>query len=340
MAKDTLPTTDLRLFDEGGAGAQAETMANPGGSRPGKTGESGRRGRTAEGGDPHRMPEKVIYGKQAGGGAPSQSAAQPQTAPPEGEPGAAGGPDAGDQAHTPTPEARRAEFERLISQEYKDLFDERTQKIINRRFKEVKGLEGQVKAAQPILDLLAQRYGIEGGDLGRLAQAIEADDAYWAQAARDHGMTEAQFREYRKLQRENEAFRSQARQTQGELAVRQQLEDWRRQAAEVQRAYPGFDLAAECRDGQFLGMLKAGVPMRHAYEVRHLEDIKTGVAAQVSRRTERQVTETIRAKGARPPENGASGTSGILVKADPGKLSRADRAEIARRVARGESIEF
>ena len=87
-------------------------------------------------------------------------------------------------------------------------------------------------------------------------------------------------------------------------------------------------------------MLKAGVPVQHAYEVIHMDAIKAGVAQSAAQTAARQVTDNVRARGARPAENGVSSGSGFLVKSDVSKLTKKDRAEIARRAAHGEKIVF
>jgi len=61
------------------------------------------------------------------------------------------------------------------------------------------------------------------------------------------------------------------------------------------------------------------------------------VAAQT---TGQQMAAKIQSKASRPKENGTSSQSAVIVKNDVHSLSRAERAEIARRAARGESIKF
>ena len=56
--------------------------------------------------------------------------------------------------------------------------------------------------------------------------------------------------------------------------------------------------------------------------------------------TEKQVVDGIRAKGARPAEVGMTSSSGFIIKDDASKLTRQDRAEIARRATMGEKIRF
>lgn len=73
------------------------------------------------------------------------------------------------------------------------------------------------------------------------------------------------------------------------------------------------------------------------------ERIKAAVDAAVERarkETERAVTESIRARGLRPAESAlAPGVSGHFGNS-AARLSRAERAEMARRAAKGERIEF
>lgn len=115
-----------------------------------------------------------------------------------------------------------------------------------------------------------------------------------------------------------------------------QLRAWDSQAEQVKALYPSFDLSLEARSRDFRAMLRAGVPMRQAFEVLHMEQIK---AAQ-AQAAERAVTANIRARGARPQENGAGAASAFTVKDDVSRLTAQDRAEMARRAARGETITF
>ena len=98
-----------------------------------------------------------------------------------------------------------------------------------------------------------------------------------------------------------------------------------------------FDLKTEI-DGNpdFLALLQRGVSVEQAYKVLHMNDFLSKATAQA----EKAVTDNIRARGARPPENGAATKSAVVVKDDVSKLTPADRAEIARRAAMGETITF
>ena len=327
----------LSLFDGGAAaGGEGAGAAAPAGQASTQGGSQAAPGPTRRGKSGDTQP--VLYGKQAAPAAAGGTETGGQTA----QPSDAGRGKEGEVITTSsTLEDRRKAFRDLVnSEEYKDIYTEETQRIINRRFRETQNLEEQLGRNQPIIDMLMQRYKIGDGDIGKLTAAIENDDAYWSEAAEEAGMSVDQYKQFQKLQRENAALLKAQLQQQSQQAAQQQLQKWYSEAEQVKGLYPSFDLNAEVKNPQFLAMLRAGVPVQHAYEVVHMEDIKAGVARMQAKATEKQVVDGIRAKGARPPENGTAAQSAFTVKDDVSKLTRKDRAEIARRVARGEHITF
>lgn len=341
MKSENLLNIRLDLFDGGaaaggdGAGAAAPASQNGDGAKGGSQAAPGstRRGKSGEF-------QNVLFGKQSapaaageGGGQEGQQQSSVAGSDKDKQPGVT--------TTSDTLEARRKAFQDLVnSEEYKDIYTEETQRIINRRFRETQNLEQQVARNQPLIDMLMQRYKISDGDIGKLTSAIENDDAYWSEAAEEAGMSVEQYKQFQKLQRENAALMRDQQQRRSQQAAQQQLQKWYGEAEQVKGVYPSFDLNAEVKNQQFLSMLKSGVPMQHAYEVVHLDDIKAGVAKMQAKATERQVVDGIRAKGARPQENGTTSQSAFTVKDDVSKLTKSERAEIARRVARGEIIKF
>ena len=81
--------------------------------------------------------------------------------------------------------------------------------------------------------------------------------------------------------------------------------------------------------------------MKTAFEVAHMDELMSGAMHYTAQKVAQQVTNNIRAKAARPAENGMSNKAAVHdVRADVTKLSKADRDEIARRIQRGEKISF
>lgn len=369
MTNYRLSDVNLRLFDgaaaagtAGGEGSAGETAGEETEGRLPKAGNENRRGsgrRSKSGGL-----QNVLYGRQNGGEAAAQkeenkssgaadnpgsekaaAAAQSHLQGQDENPGAggdkgSGSPKSGVQTTSDALEARRAEFEKLIEGEYKDLYTEKFQTAFNRRFKEMKGMEEALNSQKPILDMLMQRYKIKNGDMGKLQKALEEDDAYWEETAAEEGLTVEQYRAMQKLERENAELKKIRQRQLGEQQAQQQVSDWYRQAKQVKELYPGFDLKAEAANRDFLGLLKSGLPVQKAYELIHMEEIKEAAARSAAQAAGEQVVAKIKAKAARPAENGTSAQSGVIVKSSVSDLSKSDRAEIARRVQRGEIIKF
>lgn len=324
----------VNLFDggEGGgadsgaaAGTAGETQAAPGSTRPGKTGET----------------QRILYGKQ-----PSETNGAASADTDSGT--AAAGQDTQEiiaeadppQQEEKTPEEKRKAFLSLIRGEYKEQFTEESQRIINDRFKETAGMRQQLASFQPLLDLLSTRYDLQGGSLQDIISAVENDSTYLNAAADEAGMSVDQFRQVENAKRQMAEFNRWKAQQAAQQRQAQQVQQWQQQAQEVQRVYKTFDLRAEMQNPAFQSMLRAGVPMKNAYESVHHQEMMDAMQQAASRQMEKKVAASVRANGQRPAEAGVSSQAAFVVKNDPSKFTNEDFAEIAKRVARGETISF
>lgn len=235
---------------------------------------------------------------------------------------------------------RRKAFKDLVHGEYKDIYTEEMQKVIDKRFKETKELEAHRTKTTPLLEALATKYGIDSNDVEAITNAVNDDNALWEEAADEAGMTVEQYKQFQKLQRDSaELQRIEAERTSEERA-NEQLMRWNEESEALKQSFPDFDLNAEAQNPAFINLLRAGLPVEHAYKVIHMDDIVSNAMRSTASAAEKRATENIRARGTRPQENGSTSRSAFTVKNDVHNLTRADRAEIARRAARGEYIEF
>lgn len=242
-----------------------------------------------------------------------------------------------------TPPDRKKEFEKLIKGEYKEQYDERVQAVLNKRFKTQGLLEERQRQMAPIMDILAQKYGVDttdGIDYEKLRQAIYDDDTYYEEEALQKGIPVAALKEMKRMERENTEFKQAMAERQREDANHKAYESLLKQSDEVKKLYPGFDLATEMDNQNFARLIAANVDARTAYEVVHRDEIQPAMAQYVAQRTAQKIAQNIQSGNTRPTENGAATSGGIVAKTDVSKLTREDRAEIMRRVAKGERIKF
>ncbi|MBR6782609.1 MAG: hypothetical protein IKM33_05370 [Clostridia bacterium] len=142
------------------------------------------------------------------------------------------------------------------------------------------------------------------------------------------------------------------------------------EAEGVRAVYPHFDLTAELSHPVLGAILRgeAKPTLRQLYEAVHLEDIlesrvAAGVQEQVAhavtsavtetvasavteavatavRETEERILSNIHARGQRPSEVGMAGGGGIRMHPAVNRLTRKERAMLARRAENGETIQF
>lgn len=235
---------------------------------------------------------------------------------------------------------RNAEFDKLIKGEFKDLYDAKVQDTVQKRLKGTKETVDRYNALAPTLEILANKYGVDVNDIEALNTAISDDDAYFEEEALEKGITVQQLKEIRKMERENADLKRQMQEQTAQQNASKLYAAWMEQADKAKAVYPSFDLQAEMQNPRFVDLLKSNVDVRTAYEVLHKDEIIPAAMQFTAQRVEQKLTNKIIANGARPNENGISSQSAVQVKSDVSQLSKADLAEIAKRVARGEKISF
>ena len=307
-----IPMHNLQLFAEGGAGGAAGGTGGDGGTAQGQ-------GVTAEAASQQMKGAKnplanVQYGIQED----APAAGVPKTTEPD----------------------LNAEFEKLIKGPYKGQYDARMQDTIQKRLKGSKETVEKYNALAPTLEILAKKYGVDAADIEALNKAIQDDDSYFEEEALEKGLTVQQLKEIRKMERENAALREQMQAQKTQENANKLYAGWMNQAEEAKKVYPSFDLKAEMQNPKFLDLLRSNIDVRTAYEVLHKDDIIRGAMQFTAKTVESKLAKNVAAQGARPAENGMSSGSPAVVKSDVSQLSRADRDEIRRRVARGEKIRF
>lgn len=309
-----IPMRSLQIFAEGGNAAGG--ASGDGGTAQG-TGVTAPAAGVRKGVKSNPL-ANVVYGIQTEEGAPAAEVQQTTEAKPD----------------------RKAEFEKLIKGDYKDLYDARVQDTVQKRLKGTKETVEKFEALSPVLGMLAQRYGVDASDVPALAKAIEDDNSFYEAEALKQGVSVEQLKAFEKTKRENALLRSQMEDQRRKDHAAQQYATWMQQAQEAKQVYPGLDLNEEVKNPQFMRLLNAGVDVGAAYLVIHKDDIIPAAMQHVAQTVEQKMANKIAAGGNRPTENGMKAQGAAVVKNDVTHMTKMDRAEINRRVARGEKITF
>ena len=239
-----------------------------------------------------------------------------------------------------TPEEREKAFNDMINGNFRDLFDARMQKAIKERVGEVKQLQQQLQQQNDVIGLVAKKYGISTDKMGDIREALESDDVFWEEAAADQGMTVDSYKKMVKLEAENEALHKAREEAERKNQKDAVFQKWDREAEELKRMYPQFDLQSEIQDKRFLDLMGAGIDMRTIYETLHHDEILPALMQQTAKAATKQQAAAVRSGQLRPAENGMSSRPAAQTVKDPAKMTKEERQEYARRAARGEIITF
>ena len=316
---DTLMRINLQLFAEGGAG--------DGGNGAEGTGATETVAASQQRANSKNPLADMVYGKQG------DEAVQPTSQ--------------ANEEPTITPEQLSSEFSEMTKKggKYYEQFAQATESIVKQRLKGTKDQIAKLEAITPTMELLAQRYGIQSDDekfVEKLNNAIEEDDTFFADEAAQRGISVEELKHIRKLERDNAMLRRSQQQADERRKADELYSRWLKQAEEVKNIYPNFDLQTEIQSNpQFVELLRLPtVDVRTAYEIVHKDEL-TAVAMQVAaKKAESKVAKSMATNAKRPNENGVAATNAQRAKRDVASLTKADRDEIRRRVARGEEISF
>lgn len=233
---------------------------------------------------------------------------------------------------------KKAEFAKLISGEYKEVFEELLKEKTDSESSKNAMLRERLRQTEEILDMLSDRYQTSSAD--GIRKALKEDNSLFSESAGKYGMDVKSYRYMRDLERENSRARAQIDRSRAEADLTEKLRALYSDSASVSQQYPEFNLAEEIINPEFIKLIKSGVDMKTAYEVIHHNDILELIKRENAAEAKKNATMELEARNNRPVENGLASQSSALLKKDVSMLTPEERAEIARRAARGEIISF
>lgn len=299
---------NLKMFD-GACGASSGTGDGTG------TATSGVNEGTSSGANNSKDLSKVVYGKQPVVAENTSSNAQ-------------------DDAQSRYNEYRNGEG--------KDFINKEIENAVKRRFKDHSELKKSNGKMQSVMNAVAMKYGIDPTDTDGILKAVAEDESYYETAADEAGMSVEQYKKMKQLEAENAQLQAIRQEEDRRKEFDAKYAEWSMQADFARNEYPNLDLNTEMQNKDFFGLLTRGIDVKTAYQVIHQDEIVQSAISTATQRTaqavQQQTVNNIRSKGLRPDESAGSSQAGFTFKTDPHKWTKADREEIAKRVAMGEKI--
>jgi len=242
--------------------------------------------------------------------------------------------DAG-QGNTETKPDRNAEFRRMITGDYKDVYDAEVNKILNGRLKKAKATESQLAEANSFIQKAAARYGKDPTDLKGLGEAFDADDSYWLERAEKAGTTVEQEKHLAELEFKDRMHTLEAAKAQKEAEAQAIAQRWEQESEALKTKFPNFDFSTEMESNKtFHDLVLNGANVENAYFSVHMDEILSGAMHYTAAQVKQSVANNIQARGSRPSENGSSSQATATTKIDPSKLTLKQMKEMEKEFAR------
>ncbi len=111
-------------------------------------------------------------------------------------------------------------------------------------------------------------------------------------------------------------------------------------SAEFLGAHPDFELDRELENDDFRHLCECGIDTELAYAVVHFDELRRTAQLEAEKAAIKAASDTLRARGGRIREGASYPGTGAALRTDPSKLTKAERASLARRAELGESITF
>lgn len=289
---------NLQLFADGGTGGDGGSASASGEAAIGTSGEN----------IPASIPEKAkkYYQKavektQKQNVSPTKASESPTT--------------------TETSTTEKMSYADLIkSDEYKDEHKAYMDKTIGDRLKKYKGIEENLGKHKALLDIVANKYGVNPDDenyLDTLTQKIEADDSYYENYAMEHDISAEEARKIVTMERKVAQIEAQKSQEAKQEQMRQQIMVLRQNAERTKAQFPQFNLEAEMQDEKFRRLCAVNNgDTTAAYMACHWNEILPATVQMASQKVKEQTAQAVAANKARPTENGLSSTASSVVTQD------------------------
>ena len=168
-----------------------------------------------------------------------------------------------------------------------------------------------------------------------LVASLAAEKGISVKTAREMDRMEGELQRANAEKQRAEQMRAAAEHQQRVAAVQAQ---WQAEAERLQQKYPSFALDEVLNNPAVADMIRRGIGLEAAYRAAYFDQLMENQTAQTAKQVEQGVAARIQQRGQCPTENGVRPGGAAETKVDVEHMTRAQRAELARRARRGERI--
>ena len=208
-------------------------------------------------------------------------------------------------------------------------YNKQMQAVVQSRLRSAKGAEEALQKMTPAFEVLARKHGLDPNniDYEALAKKIDDDEQYYEDKALEMGVSIEEAKKLDQKQRNEVRQQRQEAMTLEQKKIQDHIMSLERQAEEMKKVFPKFDLRTELKNPVFARMTapNSGLTLEDAYYAIHRKELQTAAMHATANATRQQISNAIQANGRRPQENGTSGQAPSVTHFDYSKASKEQR---------------
>ena len=208
-------------------------------------------------------------------------------------------------------------------------YNKQMQAVVQSRLRSAKGAEEALQKMTPAFEVLARKHGLDPNniDYEALAKKIDDDEQYYEDKALEMGVSIEEAKKLDQKQRNEVRQQRQEAITLEQKKIQDHIMSLERQAEEMKKVFPKFDLRTELKNPVFARMTapNSGLSLEDAYYAIHRKELQTAAMHATANATRQQISNAIQANGRRPQENGTSGQAPSVTHFDYSKASKEQR---------------
>lgn len=265
------------------------------------------------------MKRRCVQPQSTATSAPADTAAAPNAATAEAQPGETG-------------QTKTSWEDILKDPEYKEAFNTEVSGILQKRLAKAQERETNIAKLAPAIEMLAARYGVDAGDYEAISRAVNDDDTFYKDKAMEMGVDVKTAKALIQSTRQVDRLTAEKENDIRQQHVRAHVERLNRQADALKAEYPNFNLAEELQNDMFVKLTAPGMlSVEDAYKAVHRKELEASKELALQEQAMAAATATIRAGQQRPKENGSSAAA-TITRVPPAQRSKAERAELRRQI--------
>lgn len=208
----------------------------------------------------------------------------------------------------------------------------------------LKNTNARLDSALQILEMIGGDYGITAQnaselDLDALRNAIENDTKRYRKMANDLGVEPEVARDIDKTNRENKRLKEEKKQEQQNIEFQRHYGELQRQAVELGKEVPGFNLDTAMQDKKFFFLTRpeVGFTVREAWLATHGDEMLKQRESRAVQSSRQAMANSIRSGRGMPLENGTvqRAAASPVTETPYSQMDKASRAEFVRQLKAG-----